>query len=165
MGTGKTSVGMRVARSLGFRFVDTDKLVVKQAGQSIPKIFEEHGEARFRDLETAALRQCAEGEGQVISTGGGVVVGEGNHALLRGAGYVVWLKASPEVIYERVRRNRGRPLLRTADPLATIRDLLAAREELYASCADLTIKTDHLTMDETCFGVTESARLVFGGSA
>lgn len=165
MGTGKTSVGMCVARSLGFRFVDTDKLVVKRAGKPIPKIFEESGEDRFRELETEALRSCVGGEGLVISTGGGLVTREENRVILSEIGYVVWLKASPETIYERVRRNRGRPLLRTADPLATIRELLAAREELYASCADLTIKSDDLTMDETCFGVTESARLVLGGGA
>jgi shikimate kinase len=66
------------------------------------------------------------------------------------------------VIYERVRRNRNRPLLQTADPMKTIRDLLEARNGLYEACADLSIKTDHLSMDETCFGVAESARLALG---
>ncbi len=162
MGTGKTSVGQRVARSLGFRFVDTDKLIVKQAGKPIPKIFEDEGEDAFRRLETEVLRSCADGEGQVISTGGGIVTREENRGILRDAGYVIWLRASPEVIYERVRRNRNRPLLQTADPMKTIHDLLEARNELYEACADLSIKTDHLTMDETCFGVAESARLALG---
>ncbi len=162
MGTGKTSVGMRVARSLGFRFVDTDKLIVKRAGKSIPKIFEESGEDHFRGLETEVLRECAEREGQVVSTGGGAVVREGNRPILRAAGYVVWLRTSPEIIHERVKRNRNRPLLRTPDPLGTIRELLAAREPLYQSCADLVIQTDQLSMDETCFGVAESARLALG---
>ena len=159
MGTGKTTVGMRVARSLGFRFVDTDKLIVRETGKSIPRIFEESGEEHFRTIETGILRRCAGGSEQVISTGGGIVTREENRALLREAGYVIWLKASPEVIYERVRRNRNRPLLKTVDPLQTIRDLLEARKDLYESCADLAISTDHLTMDETCFGVSESARL------
>ncbi len=162
MGTGKTSVGMRVARSLGFPFVDTDKLIVKQAGKPIPKIFEDEGEDYFRTLETRILRECAAGEGQVISTGGGAVVREENRPLLREAGYVVWLKTSPEIIYERVKRNRNRPLLRTPDPLATIRELLASREALYEACADLVIQTDQLSMEETCFGVAESARLALG---
>lgn len=159
MGTGKTSVGMRVARSLGFRFVDTDKLIVKEVGKPIPEIFEESGEEHFRQLETGVLKRCAEGSGQVISTGGGIVTREENRQILQEAGYVIWLKASPEIIYERVRRNRNRPLLKTEDPLRTIREMLEAREELYAVCADLSISTDHLTMEETCFGVTESARL------
>jgi shikimate kinase len=163
MGTGKTTVGQHVARSLGFRFVDTDKLVVKQTGKPIPTIFEESGEDYFRGLETGVLRQCAEGSGQVISTGGGIVTRAENHPLLHEAGYVIWLKTSPEIIFERVRRNRNRPLLKTADPLQTIRDLLEVRKPLYEACADLSITTDHLTMEETCYGVTESARLVLGG--
>jgi len=162
MGTGKTSVGMRVARSLGFRFVDTDTLIVKETGKTIPEIFEESGEGHFRSLESAILRRCAEGEDQVISTGGGIVTREENRALLHEAGYVIWLKTSPEIIYERVKRNRNRPLLQTEDPLGTIRDLLALRKDLYEACADLAIKTDSLTMDETCYGVTESARLALG---
>lgn len=162
MGTGKTSVGMRVAKSLGFRFVDTDKLIVKRTGKPIPRIFEESGEEAFRRIETEVLKQCAGGESQVISTGGGIVTREENREILRGAGYVIWLRTSPEVIYERVKRNRNRPLLRTVDPLQTIRDLLESRREFYESCADLAITTDHLTMDETCYGVTESARLFLG---
>lgn len=163
MGTGKTTVGQRVARSLGFRFVDTDKLIVKQTGKPIPKIFEESGEDFFRSLETAVLRECGTGENQVISTGGGIVTRPENHELLKVAGYVIWLKTAPEIIYERVRRNRNRPLLKTADPLQTIRDLLEIRKPLYDACADLSITTDHLTMEETCYGVTESARLALGG--
>ncbi len=162
MGTGKTTVGQRVARSLGFRFVDTDKMIVKQTGKPIPKIFEESGEDSFRDLETKVLCECAEGSGQVISTGGGIVTRPENHRLIREAGYVIWLKASPESIFERVRRDRNRPLLKTADPLQTIRDLLEGRKPLYEACADLAITTDHLTMEETCYGVAESARLALG---
>ncbi len=159
MGTGKTTVGQRVARSLGFRFVDTDKMIVKEHGKPIPRIFAEQGEDFFRDAETEMLRRCAAGEKQVISTGGGIILREANRELLRGAGYVIWLRASPESIYERIKRNRNRPLLQTADPLATIRDLLSARSALYEACSDLSITSDHLTMDETCFGVTESTQL------
>jgi len=159
MGTGKTSVGMRVAKSLGWRFVDTDKLIVKQAGKAIPQIFADSGETRFRELETEVLEKCASASGQVISTGGGIVTVERNREILKEAGYVIWLKASPETIYERVRRNRNRPLLRTDNPLATIREMLSVRNELYEATRDLVISTDNLTMEETCFGVTESARL------
>lgn len=162
MGTGKTTVGQRVAHSLGFRFIDTDKLIVKQSGKPIPRIFEEEGEEAFRRLETETLRRCAEGEGQVISTGGGIVTREENCEILRRAGYVVWLRASPEIIFERIRRNRNRPLLQTPDPMKTIHELLEARNALYESCADLSITTDPLTMEETCFGVAESARLALG---
>lgn len=159
MGTGKTSVGMRVAKSLGWRFVDTDKLIVKQAGKAIPQIFADSGEKTFREIETEVLEKCAAASGQVISTGGGIVTVERNREILKEAGYVIWLKASPETIYERVRRNRNRPLLQTDDPLATIREMLAVRNSLYEATRDLVIATDDLTMEETCYGVTESARL------
>jgi len=159
MGTGKTSVGMRVAKSLGWRFVDTDKLIVKQAGKSIPQIFADSGETYFRELETEVLEKCALANGQVISTGGGIVTVARNREILKEAGYVIWLRASPETIYERVKRNRNRPLLQTEDPLATIREMLSVRNELYEATRDLVISTDNLTMEETCYGVTESARL------
>jgi shikimate kinase len=87
---------------------------------------------------------------------------EENRQLLSKAGYVIWLNASAEAILERVSRNRERPLLQTANPLQTIKDLLQEREKLYAGAADFTIDTDGLTLDETAFGICESARVVFG---
>jgi len=163
MGTGKTSVGMRVAKSLGWRFVDTDRLIVSKAGKPIPQIFEDSGEDAFRELETEVLRKCAAGSGRVISTGGGIVTLERNREILKEAGYVIWLKASPETIYERVKNNRNRPLLKTGDPRTTIREMLEARRGFYVAASDLRIRTDGLTMEETCYGVTESARLALAG--
>lgn len=163
MGTGKTSVGMRVAKSLGWRFVDTDRLIVRRAGKSIPAIFADSGEEFFRELETEILRKCAAGSGQVISTGGGIVTLERNREILKDAGYVIWLEASPETIHERVKNNRNRPLLRTEDPQTTIRKMLESRRAFYEAACDLRIRTDDLTMEETCYGVTESARLALAG--
>ena len=80
---------------------------------------------------------------------------------MKEAGYVIWLKASPETIYERVKNNRNRPLLKTGDPQQTIREMLEARHDLYDAACNLRIRTDDLTMEETCYGVTESARLAF----
>jgi shikimate kinase len=162
MGTGKTAVGKRVARSLGYRFVDTDALIVKKAGRPITAIFAEEGEEAFRKLEHEVLVECAAKSGQVISTGGGIITQAANRVLLPQAGYVVWLKASPETIYERVRRNRKRPLLRNDDPEGTIRRLLEERSPLYEEVRHLSVRTDDLTLEETCFGVTESARMALG---
>lgn len=164
MGTGKTTVGRKVARSLGFKFVDTDQLIVKRAGKSIPAIFEEDGEKAFREIETEVLRECSEKSGQVISTGGGIVTKARNRKLMKSAGFVVWLRASPESIYDRVKRNRNRPLLRTEDPEGTITKLLAERTPKYEQSHDLAISTDGLTLEETCYGVTESARLELGAA-
>lgn len=159
MGTGKSSVGRRVADSLGFIFVDTDQIVVELAGKPIPRIFAEDGEARFREWETEALRRCAARDRQVIATGGGIVTQPRNLDLLRETGYVFWLKATPEAVLQRVARNRDRPLLQTDDPLATIRELLTARAEWYRACAEEEVNTTDLTQEETAHGITESARL------
>mgnify|MGYP001801614409 CR=1 FL=1 len=162
MGTGKTTIGKRVAKSLGFRFVDTDAVIVKRARKSIPKIFKDSGEDFFRSLETEVLTDCGEKENQVISTGGGIVTRPENLPILKESGYVIWIKASPDVILERVSRNKNRPLLQVEDPKAKIEELLAERDDLYAEAQHLSINTDDLTMEETCFGVTESAKLALG---
>ncbi|MAB77534.1 MAG: hypothetical protein CMO47_13885 [Verrucomicrobiales bacterium] len=159
MGTGKTTIGKDVAKSLGFRFVDTDELICRKAGKSVPKIFEEDGEAAFRLIETEILEEYGKMTNQVISTGGGIVTEKRNHPLLHQAGYVVWLKASPETIFDRVRRNKNRPLLQVDDPLQTIKQMLEDRTEFYDAVDDLSINTDKLTLEEIKFGIVESARV------
>lgn len=162
MGTGKTSIGKRVAQSLGFDFVDTDELITESEGKTITEIFSDEGEDYFRDIETKTLRSCGSHYKQVISTGGGIVLSEENRQILSQSGYVIWLKASAKAILERVSRNRERPLLHTSDPLQKIKDMLKERKKLYASSADFTIDTDELTLEETSFGICESARVIFG---
>jgi shikimate kinase len=133
MGTGKTTLGRRVA-ALGRRaFLDMDVEIEKRAGKPIPKIFEEDGERAFRDLETALAKEWGSTvEGAVISCGGGVVLREENLAALGENGRLVCLWARPEVILERTGRAKNRPLLETQDREKKIRDLLAARASLYA---------------------------------
>lgn len=150
---------MRVAKSLGFAFVDTDQLIVEKAGKPIPKIFEEDGEPVFRKIESDVLRESLTQENQVISTGGGIVTNEENRKMLKEAGYTIWLQAGADTIYDRVSRNKNRPLLQTEDPKATILQMLTDRNQSYCDSMDLAIKTDELTLEETCYGVTESARI------
>jgi len=126
MGTGKTTIGRIASERLGLQFVDTDDLVVAQAGEPVAQIFERLGEDGFRELETAALRGLAGQDGKIIATGGGIVTRPENIGLLRQLGYVVWLFAKVETIFARVSLNRDRPLLHTDDPLQTITDMLAA---------------------------------------
>ena len=109
----------------------------------------------------SSLRTCAQHKNQVISTGGGIVLRENNRQLLHEIGFVIWLKASPEAILERVSRNQERPLLHTANPLQTIKDLLQERDEFYCSSSDFAIETDELSLDETTFGICDSARVIF----
>ncbi|MFT5466769.1 MAG: shikimate kinase [Verrucomicrobiales bacterium] len=161
MGTGKTSVGRRIADSLGFKFVDTDELIEQKAGEPIPAIFEIRGETSFRDLETEALRSAAAGQDLVISTGGGIVLREENREIIADAGYCIWLKAGAEAIFERVSGNENRPLLRTENPRATIDKMLTEREPLYEATADFVVTTDGLNIDEVTYGICESVRVHF----
>ena len=141
MGSGKSSVARELAGKTGRCRKDTDQLVVARAGASVAAIFAAQGEARFRELETAALGSLAARTGLIVATGGGIVLREENRALLQKLGVVVWLTAREEVLFARVSRNRRRPLLHTADPRATLRDLLAQRQALYQACAHLTVDT------------------------
>jgi len=158
MGSGKTSVGRIIAERLGFTPVDTDQSVIDNTGLQITEIFKEHGEGWFRERETAALESLRGRSGLVISTGGGIVLSEKNVALMKELGFVAWLTAAEQVLYERVAHGNKRPLVQTADPRGTIRKLLAEREPLYASAAHYTIDTAGRTHDEVAEAIILKAR-------
>ena len=141
MGAGKTTVGRMLARRLKLRFLDSDQEIEKRCGVRVPVIFEIEGEAGFRAREAQAIAELAALEGIVLATGGGVVLAEANRRLLAARGTVVYLCARPEDLYERVRHDRNRPLLATADPLQRLRELYAERDPLYRSIADLVVDT------------------------
>jgi shikimate kinase len=141
MGAGKTTVGRVLARRLKLRFLDSDQEIERRCGVKIPVIFEIEGEAGFRARETAVLGELTQLHGIVLATGGGVVVAEENRRLLAASGSVVYLHAQPEDLYERVRHDRNRPLLATAEPRRRLRELYAERDPLYRSLADLVVDT------------------------
>jgi shikimate kinase len=142
MGSGKSSVGRRVAKKCGRHFADTDEAVVKNAGMAIADIFKTHGEPHFRELEHAALDSlCRHQEPLVIATGGGIVTRPENIPLLRRHGFVVWLSADEKTIWERVSQNWKRPLLHTPNPRETVSALLAGRRPLYEAAAQWTVET------------------------
>ena len=149
MGTGKTAVGKRLAKRLGWQFVDVDQLIEASAQMPITKIFTQRGEAVFRRLERRYINRVIHGRHQVVATGGGAFVDPANRARLRLSGPVICLTAKPERILERVgRRIEVRPLLAgAADPLGRTRTLLTQRERAYAQ-ADLAIDTSGLSVDE-----------------
>lgn len=157
MGVGKTSVGTRLAADLGYAFVDTDVLIEADQKTTITEIFSSFGEPYFRDVETRIIQQVLEGEGQVVSTGGGAVIRDENRAAFKKGGMVVCLTAQPEVIYERIRHETHRPLLQTPDPLAKIRELLASREKFYHQ-ADLMIDTSDKSIDEAIKEIKDKVR-------
>ena len=141
MGTGKSSVGQLLAVRLRFDFIDTDEMIEAEAQKPISDLFEQEGEAAFRAYERRVVAALAERRRTVISTGGGLAANADNLASLKEHSVVICLWASPETIWQRVRRQRHRPLLRDTDPLATIRRLLAEREPFYRQ-ADVMISTE-----------------------
>ena len=143
MGSGKSTCGKIAAKRAGISFLDTDKEIEKQAGKSISAIFKDEGEEAFRILETETLKRLAGRKGRCIySVGGGTPLREENRKLLKKLGKVIYLKASPEAVLERLKGNTTRPLLQGDNPEKKVRELMAERQEIYEAAADITIDTD-----------------------
>jgi len=146
MGTGKSTVGKKLATRLRWQFFDTDLLIEQEAKTPIANIFAQKGETHFRALESEIINRVCREKEVVIATGGGAIVNAENAARLQESGVVICLTATPETIFARVRGNTDRPLLQDPNPLAKIRSLLALRAEAYAK-ADMTIDTTTLTVE------------------
>ena len=146
MGAGKTTVGRLLARRLRLRFFDSDHEIERRCGVKVPTIFDIEGESGFRLRESQTLAELTALEDIVLATGGGAVLAEENRRCLAARGTVVYLFARPEDLYERVRQDRNRPLLATADPLARLRDLHAQRDPLYRAIADVVIDSGRLSI-------------------
>ena len=140
MGTGKTSVGRLLAERLNRTFVDVDQVIEERTGLSIPDIFRDLGEPYFRALEREVIKEVSGKEGLVIATGGGAIIDPVNLENLKRSGVVVCLTASPEAIYDRVKGDKGRPLLGEGNRMEVIKRLLKEREEFYRK-ADLFMDT------------------------
>jgi len=140
MGCGKSSVGRRLATRLGLSFVDADTEIEAAAGKTIPEIFEDYGEAHFRDREHLVIKRLLAGGAQVLATGGGAYMRAETREAIREAGISVWLRAELDVLMRRVMRREDRPLLKTADPEQRMRELMAARYPIYGE-ADVTVES------------------------
>ncbi|SDH50825.1 shikimate kinase [Bosea sp. AK1] len=139
MGSGKSSVGRRLAARLGLPFVDADTEIETAAHMTIPEIFAQRGEAEFREGERRVISRVLTTRAPlVLATGGGAFMNAETRERVKELGISVWLKAEPDVLMRRVRKRSNRPLLQTADPEATLRRMLAEREPVYA-LADITI--------------------------
>lgn len=140
MGAGKTTIGRLLAQQLDYTFYDSDIEVERSTGATISWIFEKEGEAGFRVREHKAITEIVQRSQVVLATGGGAVVTPENHAYLR-QGIVIYLRATVAVQYERIQRDRHRPLLQTADPKQRLTELFEMRDPIYQSLADITVTT------------------------
>ena len=146
MGSGKSMIARELGKRLKARVVGTDDLIEDREGKTIHEIFESKGEASFRDLESGIIKEVSLCQGIIIDCGGGVVLCEENLKFLKTNGIVFYLQAAPEVIYQRIKNESHRPLLKTPDPLGSIKELYQQRLPLYNQ-ADYTIDANDASIE------------------
>ena len=162
MGAGKSSVGACLHRRTGLALLDIDEVVASQFQMSIPKIFAEHGEKKFREAETEVLRRMQIEEQRIVVTGGGIVLRKENVQFLKSQTLVVWLDGDEETLFARASRKKDRPLLQTKNPRNSFSEILSARRPLYANIADIRIDTSVLTGEEVALAIlTKLSRMNF----
>jgi shikimate kinase len=147
MAVGKSAVGRNLARKLHRRFIDLDRLIEKTEGMTVSEIFTQKGEPYFRQLEKQMLATVLQNKGQIIATGGGVVMDDANLMLLRERALLIGLTASVDVFLTRAGNGSKRPLLKGANRKARVEQLLGQRASRYAQ-AHVTIDTSELTTDQ-----------------
>ena len=130
-----------MARRLNVAFWDSDAVIEQRIGCTIREFFDQQGEAAFRDLEAEVIRELCTGEDCVLATGGGSVLRPENRAVLHANGTVMYLRASPDQLYRRLKNDTKRPLLQVADPLQALKDLYAVRDPLYRETAHFVMET------------------------
>ncbi|HIS73864.1 TPA: shikimate kinase [Candidatus Galligastranaerophilus intestinavium] len=135
MGAGKTTVGKELATIMNCNFIDLDETIEKNYGK-ISDIFKQKGEEYFRQIETLELKKLNIQEAFVLSTGGGIVLKDENIKILQTLGYVFYLEASTDTIYERIKNQKHRPLLNTPDPKRSIEEILSKRKKLYENSGE-----------------------------
>lgn len=154
-GAGKSTVGRRVAKSLGRNFLDFDDEISRSEGKTVAAIFSENGERYFRTLERELTRSLATRSGLIVAPGGGWICQPGVSELLGGTGRTIYLRVTPEAVFQRLRRISERPLLAGGDPLAKLQELYLARRNVYEK-ADYVVDAENLTKEQL---ITEVARI------
>jgi len=137
MGAGKTTHGKQLAALLQRDFIDSDQLICQRTGVSISTIFELEGEGGFRKREAAIIDELTRRNSIILATGGGAVLSPGNRHWLHTRGTVIYLHATPEILYRRIQYDKNRPLLQVANPLDKLQTLYQQRDQLYRETAHL----------------------------
>lgn len=148
MGVGKSTIGRLLAKEIEGALIEMDETIETEQGITINEIFVRYGETRFRDLESELVERIAGEEGTIVSCGGGAVLRPENVTHMKMSGTIVFLSATPETIYKRVRHSTNRPLLKGNMNVEYIAELMEKRRSLYENAADITISTDGKTTAE-----------------
>ncbi len=156
MGSGKSSVSLQLGDMTGLPKAEMDQILTDREEMTIAEIFANKGEPYFREQETELLREFGTTGPQIISCGGGVVMKEENVQIMRKSGTIVCLAATPDVIYERVKDSRERPLLNGNMNVEYIAELMEARRPFYEKAADITIETSHMRIDKVAEAILEA---------
>ena len=150
MGAGKSTVSAKLSELLAMEIMEMDAYIQEKEGMSIKEIFAVNEEEYFRNCESNTLIELREKKHMVVSCGGGVPLREKNVELMKNSGYVVWLTATPEAIYERVKDSTERPLLNGNMNVPFIQNLMESRREKYERAADIVIDTTGKEIEEIC---------------
>lgn len=142
MGAGKSTIGRQLAQQLGMEFIDSDTVIEERAGADIDWIFDVEGEAGFRKREERIINELTQGQGVVLSTGGGSILSKENRNVLSARGIVIYLETTIDKQFERTQRDKKRPLLQNDNPRKTLEELAKIRNPLYEEIADITLQTD-----------------------
>jgi shikimate kinase len=155
-GVGKTTIGRAAARKLGREFLDFDREIERRSGLDVREIFRLKGEEHFRELEFALTKELSAAGGMVLSPGGGWITQQRSVELLRSAGRIIYLRASPEAVARRLRRVETRPLLAGRDPVVALRELYQKRRALYET-ADTVLDAERFARQQLIAKVVELA--------
>ncbi|MCR4793045.1 MAG: shikimate kinase [Lachnospiraceae bacterium] len=159
MGSGKTSIGRGLSYKLQRAFCDTDKMIEAGENMTVSEIFRSKGEGAFRMMETELLRTIRDDTSpKIYSLGGGTPVQLQNQPLIKMCGTVVYLRITPEAVYERLKGDKTRPLLQCDDPFAKIRDLMAVRTPAYERCADIIVDTGDTEREDVMEDILEKLK-------
>ncbi|MBQ8947202.1 MAG: shikimate kinase [Lachnospiraceae bacterium] len=145
MGSGKTTIGIRLSYHMKQPFLDSDKEIERRSRRTISDIFTEDGEQAFREMENAYIRSLLDGglKNHIVSTGGGMAINKDNWLPLKKLGVVVWLRIRPETVLERLANDRSRPLLACDDRETRVKELIEYREPFYKGCSDVIVDVDN----------------------
>lgn len=159
MGAGKSTIAKGLQRTLGMELVEMDARIVEEQKMSINEIFAQYGEDYFRDIESQLILDIGQEGNTIVSCGGGVVVRPQNTEYMKKSGKIVFLSATPQTIYERVKHSTDRPILNGHMNVEYIAQLMEKRRALYEAAADIRIETDGKSRDEICREIVQKLNM------